>query len=89
MISSFSAAGYHEVRLMSPEFAQPQVKAQKNDDRDAEAIAEAATRPTIEGRRLYKVILRDVVNPEYHRSRFLSDLACTHILKFSIIGTIS
>ena len=35
----------HEVRLMSPEYVQPYVKAQKNDDRDAEAIAEAATRP--------------------------------------------
>ena len=37
----------HEVRLMSPEYVRPYVKAQKNDDRDAEAIAEAATRPTI------------------------------------------
>jgi transposase len=34
----------HEVRLMSPEYVQPYVKAQKND---AEAIAEAATRPTM------------------------------------------
>ncbi len=32
---------------MSPEYARPYVKAQKNDDRDAEAIAEAATRPTM------------------------------------------
>lgn len=37
----------HEVRLMSPEYVQPYVKAQKTDDRDAEAIAEAATRPTM------------------------------------------
>ncbi|HKW20087.1 MAG TPA: IS110 family transposase [Ktedonobacterales bacterium] len=37
----------HEVRLMSPEYVLPYVKAQKNDDRDAEAIAEAATRPTM------------------------------------------
>jgi transposase len=42
----FAARG-HEVRLMSPEYVQPYVKAQKNDDRDAEAIAEAATRPTM------------------------------------------
>ncbi len=41
-----SAQG-HEIRLMSPEYVQPYVKAQKNDDRDAEAIAEAATRPTM------------------------------------------
>lgn len=37
----------HVVRLMSPEYVQPYVKAQKTDDRDAEAIAEAATRPTM------------------------------------------
>ena len=41
-----SAQG-HTVRLMSPEYVRPYVKAQKNDDRDAEAIAEAATRPTM------------------------------------------
>jgi transposase len=37
----------HTVRLISPEYARPYVKAQKNDDRDAEGIAEAATRPTM------------------------------------------
>jgi transposase len=37
----------HSVRLMSPEYVRPYVKAQKNDDRDAEGIAEAATRPTM------------------------------------------
>src|SRR6201993_2947864 len=42
----FAARG-HDVRLMSPEYVQPYVKAQKNDDRDAEGIAEAATRPTM------------------------------------------
>jgi transposase len=41
------AAQGHTVRLMSPEYVQPYVKAQKNDDRDAEAIAEAASRPTM------------------------------------------
>jgi transposase len=42
----FAAQG-HTVRLMSPEYVRPYVKAQKNDDRDAEGIAEAATRPTM------------------------------------------
>jgi transposase len=42
----FAAQG-HDVRLMSPEYVRPYVKAQKNDDRDAEGIAEAATRPTM------------------------------------------
>lgn len=37
----------HEIRLISPEYVRPYVKAQKNDDRNAEAIAEAATRPTM------------------------------------------
>ena len=37
----------HEIRLMSPEYVQPYVKSQKNDDRDAEGIAEAASRPTM------------------------------------------
>jgi transposase len=41
------AAQGHTVRMMSPEYVRPYVKAQKNDDRDAEAIAEAATRPTM------------------------------------------
>ena len=41
------AAQGHTVRLMSPEYVRPYVKAKKNDDRDAEAIAEAATRPTM------------------------------------------
>jgi transposase len=40
----FAAQGY-EVRLMLPEYVRPYVKAQENDDLDAEAIAEAATRP--------------------------------------------
>ena len=35
----FAAQG-HDVRLMSPEYVRPYVKAQKNDDRDAEGIAE-------------------------------------------------
>jgi transposase len=37
----------HRVWLMPPEYVRPYVKAQKNDDRDAEAIAEASTRPTM------------------------------------------
>jgi transposase len=37
----------HEPRLMSPLYVRPYVKVHKNDDRDAEAIAEAATRPTM------------------------------------------
>lgn len=41
------AAKGHEIMLMSPKYVRRYVKAQKNDDRDAEAIAEAASRPTM------------------------------------------
>jgi transposase len=40
----FASQG-HTVRLMPPEYVQPYVKSQKTDDRDAEAIAEAARPP--------------------------------------------
>jgi transposase len=37
----------HHVTLMAPQFVKPYVKSNKNDMRDAEAIAEAVTRPTM------------------------------------------
>jgi transposase len=37
----------HEVRLIPPVYVKPFVKRQKNDMADAEAIAEAASRPTM------------------------------------------
>jgi transposase len=37
----------HEVRLISPAYVKPFVKRQKNDTADAEAICEAAQRPTM------------------------------------------
>ena len=37
----------HEVRLVAPQFVKPFVKSNKNDMRDAEAIAEAVARPTM------------------------------------------
>jgi transposase len=37
----------HEVKLMSPRFVRPYVKSSKNDARDAEAICEAVTRPSM------------------------------------------
>jgi transposase len=41
-----SGAG-HTVRLMAPQFVKPYVKSNKNDANDAEAIAEAVTRPNM------------------------------------------
>ena len=37
----------HEVRLIAPAYVKPFVKRQKNDMADAEAITEAAARPTM------------------------------------------
>ena len=37
----------HDVKLMPPQFVKPYLKSQKNDMRDAEAICEAVTRPTM------------------------------------------
>ena len=62
----FTAQG-HDVRLMSPEYVRPYVKAQKNDDRDAEAIAEAATRPTM---RFVQMKTQDQLDTQtLHRAR--------------------
>ena len=41
------AALGHEVRLIPPAYVKPFVKRQKNDEADAEAICEAAQRPTM------------------------------------------
>ncbi len=37
----------HDVRIIPAQFVKPYVKSNKNDTRDAEAIAEAASRPTM------------------------------------------
>jgi transposase len=37
----------HQVRLMAPQYVKPYVKTNKNDMRDAEAIAAAVTRPNM------------------------------------------
>ncbi|MBB4201104.1 transposase [Rhodoblastus sphagnicola] len=52
---------------MSPEYVRPYVKAQINDDRDAEGIAEAAARPTM---RFVDVKYQDQLDMQtLHRSR--------------------
>ena len=37
----------HTVKLMSPQYVKPYVKTNKHDARDAEAICEAVSRPTM------------------------------------------
>ncbi|ETX11434.1 transposase [Roseivivax halodurans JCM 10272] len=63
----------HEIRLMSPEYVRPYVKAQKNDDRDAEAIAEAATRPTMRFVELKSEEQLDVQTLHRVRDRLVSE----------------
>jgi transposase len=68
----FASKG-HEVRLMSPEYVRPYVKAQKNDDRDAEAIAEAATRPTMRFVELKNQEQLDLQTLHRSRDRLISE----------------
>src|SRR3974390_3109789 len=68
----FAAHG-HDVRLMSPEYVRPYIKAQKNDDRDAEGIAEAATRPTMRFVELKSQDQLDVQTPHRSRDRLVGE----------------
>jgi transposase len=63
----------HQVRLMSPEYVRPYVEAQKNDDRDAEAIAEAATRPTMRFVELKSAEQLDMQSLHRVRDRLVSE----------------
>ncbi|OBX17583.1 transposase [Erythrobacter sp. QSSC1-22B] len=63
----------HEVRLMSPEYVRPYVKAQKNDDRDAEGIAEAASRPTMRFVHLKSQEQLDIQTLHRVRSRLVAE----------------
>jgi transposase len=63
----------HQVCLMSPEYVRPYVKAQKNDDRDAEAIAEAATRPTMRFVELKSAEQLDMQSLHRVRDRLVSE----------------
>ncbi|MGH6852206.1 MAG: IS110 family transposase [Methylocella sp.] len=68
----FAAQG-HEVRLMSPEYVRPYVKAQKNDDLDAEAIAEAASRPTMRFVAVKSQVQSDIQALHRARERLVSE----------------
>lgn len=68
----FAARG-HEIRLMSPEYVRPYVKAQKNDDRDAEGIAEAASRPTMRFVELKSQEQLDIQTLHRVRSRLVAE----------------
>jgi transposase len=59
----------HTVRLISPKYAKPYVKTNKNDSRDAEAICEAVSRPTMRFVPIKTVEQTDL--QALHRSRSL------------------
>jgi transposase len=63
----------HQVRLMSPEYVRPHVKSQKNDDRDAEAITDAATRPTMRFVELRSAAQLDMQSQHRARDRLMSE----------------
>lgn len=63
----------HDIRLMSPEYVRPYVKAQKNDDRDAEGIAEAASRPTMRFVQLKSQEQLDIQTLHRVRSRLVAE----------------
>jgi len=62
----FIALG-HQVKLIAPQYVKPFVKGNKNDYNDAEAIAEAAQRPTMRFVPIKSVEQQDIQN--FHRQR--------------------
>jgi len=62
----FIALG-HQVKLIAPQYVKPYVKGNKNDYNDAEAIAEAAQRPTMRFVPIKSVEQQDIQN--FHRQR--------------------
>ena len=59
----------HEVKLIAPQYVKPYVKGNKNDYNDAEAIAEAAQRPTMRFVPIKSVEQQDVQNLHRQRER--------------------
>src|SRR5262249_40233826 len=63
----------HTVKLISPEFVKPYVKGNKNDSRDAEAICEAVSRPTMRFVPLKTVESQDIQAIHRMRSRLIKE----------------
>lgn len=61
----------HEVKLISPQFVKPFVKTNKNDKNDAEAIVEAASRPSMRFVTPKTVEQQDIQNLHRIRSRLI------------------
>jgi len=63
----------HAVKLISPQFVTPFVKTNKNDANDAEAIAEAASRPSMNFVPIKKVEQQDIQSLHRVRSRIVKN----------------
>jgi transposase len=63
----------HAVKLMAPQFVKPFVKSNKNDMRDAEAIAEAVTRPTMRFVPIKEVAQQDIQALHRVRERLIGE----------------
>ena len=59
----------HEVKLIAPQYVKPDVKGNKNDYNDAEAIAEAAQRPRMRFVPIKSVEQQDIQNLHRQRER--------------------
>ncbi len=65
----------HEVKLMAPQFVKPYVKTNKNDQADAEAICEAASRPSMRFVPIKSVEQQDILSIHRVRSRLVKNRA--------------
>ncbi|MDN3647553.1 IS110 family transposase [Reinekea marina] len=65
---AFIAQG-HQVKLIAPQYVKPFLKGNKNDYNDAEAIAEAAQRPTMRFVPIKSIEQQDVQNYHCRRER--------------------
>ena len=63
----------HEVKLISPQYVKPFVKSNKNDVNDAEAIAEAASRPNIRFVPIKQLPQQDIQSLHRIRQRLIAN----------------
>jgi transposase len=63
----------HTVKLMSPQFVKPYVKTNKNDHKDAEAICEAVTRPTMKFVPIKTIDQQDILSIHRVRERLVKN----------------
>jgi len=63
----------HDVKLMAPQFVKPYVKTNKNDHKDAEAICEAVSRPSMRFVPVKSIEQQDVLSIHRVRERLVKN----------------